>query len=134
MISNNDYWTFVVEKIITSSDILTASDTNIAQFEWNGVIIEDVIARTDSTGLAWGTNFQLLADDIVFFSTAISWLWADAIVDLRNASVTGIKTSLWTGTKNVSVQNTAADGTGAWTITIQLVCRKLDTNSTGYSI
>jgi len=134
MISNIDFWTFVIEKKITSSDILTASAVNIAQFVWNWVIIEDVIARTDSTGLAWGTNFQILADWIVFFSETVANLGADTIGDLNSASVTGIKTSVGTWDKYISVQNTVADGTGAWIITIQLVCRRLDSNSIWYSI
>jgi len=134
MISNIDFWTFVIEKKITSSDILTASAVNIAQLVWNWVIIEDVIARTDATGLAWGTNFQILADWIVFFAETVANLGADTIMDLNGASVTGIKTSVWTWDKYISVQNTAADGTGAWVITIQLVCRKLDSNSVWYSI
>lgn len=129
-----DYWTFVIEKKVTSSDILTASATNIAEFVWTWVIIEDVIVRTDSTWLAGWTNFQLKADGIVFFSEAVANLWADTIMDLKNASVTGIKAYMWNGTKYVSVQNTAAVGTGAWVITIQLVCRKLDWNVTWNAI
>lgn len=130
---NIDFWTFVVEKKITSST-LTTSAVNIAQFVGNGVIIEDVILRTDWTGLAGGTAFTLLADGITFLSTAISGLWANSIMDLRNASVTGIKTSVGAGTKYVSVANTVGAGTGAWVITVQLVCRKLDSVSTGYGI
>lgn len=126
--NNIDYGTFVVEKKITSSDI-TTSNVNIAEFVGNGVIIEDVIARTDSTGLAWGTNFTLSADGIVFFAEAVANLGADTIMDLTNASVTGIKASLGTGTKYVSVANTVGAGTGAGVITIQLVCRKLDLTS-----
>jgi len=132
--TNYDFWTFIVEKKITSSDILTASATNIAQFVWNWVILEDVIIRTDGTGLAWGTNFQLLADGIVFFAETVANLWADTIMDADTASVTGIKALLETWTKYVSVQNTAADWTWAWVATVQLICRKLDNVSTGNSI
>ena len=131
--NNIDYGTFVVEKKITSSDI-TTSAVNIAQFVWNWVMIEDVIVRTDDTGLATGTNFQLSADWIVFYAETVANLWADSISDLSNASVTGIRTSVWVGDKYVSVSNTVADGTGAGVITIQLLCRKLDLTSIWYPI
>lgn len=128
-----DFWTFIVEKEITSSD-LTTSNVNIAEFLGNGVIIEDVTVVTDSTWLAWGTNFQLKADWIVFFAETVANLGASAIMDLKNASVTGIQALLAKGTKYVSVANTVAVGTWAWTIKIALKCRKLDSNVDWFAI
>lgn len=131
--ANNDFRRFVIEKKLTSSDI-TTSDVNIAQFDWNGAIIEDIIIRTDSTGLAWGTNFQLKADWILFFVTATSWLGASAIMDMNWASVTGIQAILETGSKNITVSNTVAVWTGAWVATIEIVFRKLDSNTNWFAI
>ncbi len=129
-----NHWSFIIEKKVTSSDVLTASATNIAEIVGNGVVIEDVVVRTDATGLAGGTNFQLKADGIVFFSETVANLWASAIMDLNWASVTGIKALVTTGTKYISVQNTVADWTGAWVITLEFTCRKLDSTSTWNSI
>jgi len=131
--TNFDHWSFIIEKTITSST-LTTSAVNIAQLVGNGVIVEDIVVRTDATGLAWGTNFTLAADWITFFSTAISGLWASAVMDLANASVTGIKALIWAGSKYISVANTVAAWTGAWTITLQITCRKLDSTSTWNAI
>jgi len=128
-----EFWTYTIEKKVTSSTI-TTSAVNIAQVIWGGTIIEDIIVRTDSTGLAGWTNFTLSADWIVFFSTAVSWLGASSILDLNSASVTWIKALIESWVKNISVANTVAVWTGAWVITIELVCRRLDENSTGNAI
>lgn len=128
-----DYGKFLITKEIISST-LTTSDVNIAELIGNGAVVEEVLVRTDSTGLAWGTNFQLKADWIVFFSTAVSGLGASSIKDLGSASVTGVKAIVEEGTKYISVSNTVAVGTGAWVVTLVFVCRKLDQVSSGFAI
>ena len=122
-----DYWTFVIEKKITSST-LTTSDVNIAEFVWDGVIIEDVVAVTDSTWLAGGTNFQLKANGILFFVTTVASLWASTPLDLNGATVTGVKWIIGNGSQYISVSNTVAVGTGAGVITLKFICRKLAWN------
>lgn len=124
-----DLGQFMVQKDITSSTIKTATATNVFEVEGNGVVIEDVYVRTDSTGLAGGTAFQLLADGVVFFSTAISGLGASKVLDLANATVTKIKAPILAGTKYIAVQNTVADGTGAGIISVFIKVRRGDTNS-----
>lgn len=125
--NNNTF--IVVQRDITSSTIKTATDLNVFETIWNWLIVEEVILRTDATGLAWWTAMQLKADWIVFYSTAVSWLWASAIKDVKNASVTWSKATILAGTKYITVNSTVADCTWAWVVTVVLICRKIDSNS-----
>lgn len=75
--------------------------------------MDSVVVTTDTTGLASGTNFQLKADGVLFFSTAISGLGANSVKDIKNASVTGSTVVVPAGTKYITVSNTVAAGTGA---------------------
>lgn len=127
--NSTGFGTFQVQKDVTSSAILT-SDTNIIQCVGNGLLIEDVIARTDATGLATGTNLQLKADGVIFYSTAVSGLGANAVIDLRTASVKASKITIPPGTKYISISSTAAACTGAGVLTVTLKFQKLDNNST----
>lgn len=124
----NNVGVTVVQKDIVSSTI-TTSDVAVFQTIGNGLIIDDCIVTTDSTGLAGGTSFVLKADGRTFFSTAVSGLGATAVKDIKNASVTGSKVVVPEGTKNITVANTVAVGTGAGKATVTLVCRKVDGNS-----
>lgn len=115
---------------VVSSTIKTATDLNIFQCIGNGVMVDEVIVRTDATGVAGGTALVLKADGVVFFQTAISGLGASAVKDMRSASVTGVKISVPVGTKYITVNSTVADCTGAGVATVTLVTRRLDSNST----
>lgn len=123
---------FTIKKTITSSDIKTATDLDVTQVLQGavGAIIKDVVVRTDGTGLADGTNVSLKVSDgttaIAFFTEAVANLGADAIVDLANASVTGIKAPISYGEK-VVIDCTVADCTGDGTIDVYIEFEKLDT-------
>lgn len=123
-----DLGTFVVQKDIVSST-LTTSDVNIVEVLGEGIAIEDVIVRTDATGLAGATNFVLKADGITFFAEAVANLGANKIVDLTNASVTKTRAVIKAGTKYVTVAGTVGAGTGAGVISVFIRFRRLDTNS-----
>lgn len=123
---------FWIKKTLTSSAIVTAGVdvTGVASGE---IAIEDVIVKTDGTGLAAMTNFTLTTDNAkglaTFFSTAASGLGANKTIDLAGASVTKIKTVVEDG-KKVIAKATAADGTGAGTIDVYLLCRRLAMGNT----
>lgn len=121
--------TFWVKKTVTSSDIKTATAVDITGVSSGGELqVEDVIVKTDSTGLAGGTNFQILSDNAKglanIFVETVANLGASKTMDLSGASVTGIKTVIETG-KKLQVQNTDADGTGTGTIDIYVKLRRL---------
>lgn len=124
-----DLGVFVVQKQIVSST-LTTSDVNVFESLGNGLYIEEVVVRTDATGLAGPTNFTLKADGVSFFTTAVSGLWANAVISTKTASVLGTPVTIPAGTKYVTVTGTVASGTGAGVATVTLRCRKIDTNST----
>lgn len=124
---------FWVKKTLTSSACLASAATAITGTATGQLALLDVITKTDSTGLATGTNFQLLSDNAkglpVFFSTAISGLGASKSIDLTNASVTKIKTVIESG-KTVKQQNTVADSTGSGTIDVWMLFERIDDDAT----
>lgn len=127
-VNNNGVVT--VQRNVVSSTIKTATDLNIFQVGGNGFLVEDVIVRTDATGLAGGTALVLKADGIVFFQSAISGLGASAVKDIKNASVTGTKITVPVGTKYITISSTVADCTGSGVATVTLIGRRLDSSST----
>lgn len=127
--NSTGFGTFQVQKDVTSSAILT-SDTNIIQAIGNGLLIDEVIVRTDATGLATGTNLQLKADGVIFFSTVVSGLGATSVVDLRTATVKASKITIPAGTKYISISSTVGACTGAGVATVTIKFLQLDTNST----
>ena len=127
-VNNNGVVT--VQRDVVSSTIKTATDLNILQVGGNGFLVEDVVVRTDSTGLAGGTALVLKADGIVFFQTAISGLGASALKDFKSASVTAIQASVPAGAKYITISSTIADCTGAGVATVTLIGRRLDSTST----
>ena len=111
-----------MKKTIISSNILTASALDISLVSVNGELaIMDVICKTDATGLAGGTNFQILSNNAKglanIFVETVANLGANKTIDLTGASVTKIRSVLEVG-KKLQVQNTVGNGTGAGTIDI----------------
>ncbi len=131
--NSTGFGTFQVQKDVTSSAILT-SDTNIIQCIGNGLLLDEVVVRTDATGLATGTNLQLKADGVIFYSTVISGLGANAVVDLRTATVKGSKVTVPAGTKFISISSTVGACTGAGVATVTCKFIQFDTNSTANAI
>ena len=121
--------TFWVGKTVTSSAILTASAVDITGVSSGGYLfVEDVVVRTNSTGLAGGTNFQIKSNNTLglanIFVEAVANLGASKTVDLDGASVTKIRTILETG-KKLQVQSSVADCTGAGIIEIWVKFRRI---------
>jgi len=125
---------FWVKKTLTSSGILASAASDVTGVSSGGDLkINDVIVKTDSTGLAAGTNFELKTNNakglLNFFVTAVSGLGATKTIDLANASVTKIKTVLESG-KKIQVQSTAADCTGDGTIDVWIEFERIAAGAT----
>jgi len=125
---------FVIKKTVVSSTILTASAVDITGLSSGGELeVVNVIVKTDSTGLAGGTNFQILSNNAKglanIFVETVANLGANKTMDLNAASVTKIRTILESG-KKLQVQNTVANGSGAGTIDIYIVFRRLTPDAT----
>ena len=125
---------FWVKKTLTSSDIKFQSAIDVTGVSSGGALaIRDVILQTDSTGIATGTNFQLLTNNtkgvLIFLSQAISGLGANATVTLVDAATTKKPTVLETG-KKIQVQNTIADSTGGGTVDVYIRFERLAAGAT----
>lgn len=122
---------FIIKKTITSSSISNTALDLTAQ-SYGEFQIRNVILKTDSTGLATGTNLVVsttnakgLANVLV---EAISNLGANKTVDISSASVTKQPTVLSSGAK-VQLSCTGSACTGAGTVDVYLVLEAVDTNS-----
>ena len=124
---SRDYGVFSITRDVVSNT-LTTSDLNIMQSVGNGLVIEDVLVSTDGTGLAGGTNFQIKVNGIAFFAETVANLGANKFINLTKASVTGTQASV-EGSEYITVNTTAASGTGAGIATVIIRFRKLDVNS-----
>ena len=142
-------FTFWLKKTVTSSDI-TESPVAITSVAIGGELaIEDIIIKSDATGLAGGTTFRIVSDNAkgttTVFLTKVSKLGVYKSVNMtsefadpnnESAVITGgvtgrqvnIPTVLESG-KKLSVANTGAVGTGAGTIDIYIQFRKLSDSS-----
>lgn len=123
---------FWVKKTLTSSAI-TTTGIDVTGLATGQLAIADVVVKTDSTGLAGGTNLSLETNNAnglaAFFATAISGLGASKTIDLANASVTKIKTVLESGKKVVAKQTTTS-GTGGGTADVWILFSRIDENAT----
>jgi hypothetical protein len=125
---------FWIKKTVTSSAILEASSVDITGVSSVGELaITDVILKTDSTGLATGTNFELLTDNtkgiVNILVETVANLGANTTVTLLDASVTKKPTVLEVG-KKIQVHSTVAACTGAGTIDIYIKFQRLTTGAT----
>lgn len=125
---------FWIKKTVTSSAILEASDVDITGVSSGGELaIDEVIVKTDGTGLATGTNFELKSNNAKglenIFVETVANLGASKTVDLDTASVTGIKTVLESGAK-LQVHSTVAACDGAGTIDIYVKFIRLSAGAT----
>lgn len=110
----------LLKKTIVSSTITTAaqdlSTTSLGEF-----LVENVILKTNATGLAGATNFRVLSNNAVgalpILEEAVANLGASATVDIYTASVVKQRTVLESG-KKLQYLGTASAGTGAGTITV----------------
>ncbi len=120
---------FAVTKTFVSSGITTAMADITGVSSVGTILIEDIILKTDgSTGLATGTNLQISTNNAkggaLVMVTAVSGLGISKTIDGANASVSKTKVVLETG-KKLTIDCTAADCTGAGTVDVTLICRRL---------
>lgn len=125
---------FWVKKTVTSSAILAASAVDITGVSSGGDLeIEQIVVKSDSTGLATGTNFELKSNNakglLNIFVETVANLGASKTIDLDGASVTKIHTVLESG-KKLQVQSTVAACTGTGTIDIHIKFRRLAATAT----
>lgn len=129
--------TFWLKKTVTSSAILT---TNVAITEASTggeLMIEDIIIKSDSTGLAAGSTFRIVTNNAKgttgVFMHPVNLLGANRTVDMDNAEEYSVRdvnnrVILEEG-KTLSVNCTVTACTGAGTIDIYIKFRKLADNA-----
>lgn len=119
--------TIMVKRTITSSAILTASATTFLTATGE-LAIDNIIVKSDATGLAGGTNFQILTNNAKGLANilveTVANLGTNKTIDLNNASVTKIRSSIET-TKALQVQSTVGACTGSGTIDIIVAARRV---------
>lgn len=135
--------TFWVKKTVTSSAVLFATPTAITSVAVGGELaIEDIVIKTNTTGLATGTTFRVVSDNskgtVSVFLARVGRLGASTEKNFdtefgfaqNESSLLGInKPTILELGKKLSVQNTDADSTGAGTIDIYIKFRKLSDSS-----
>lgn len=119
---------FTIQKTITSSTITTSAQDLTLVSGGGELLIEDVILKTDGTGLAGPTNFRILSNNAkglaAILEEAVSNLGANKTVNLDTASVVKQRTILESG-KKLQFLGTASAGTGAGTVQVTAVLRRL---------
>lgn len=119
----NAYGGVVVAKFSgLSSDITTAAQ-NLATAYGGDISIENCIFNTDVTGLAGGTNLQLLNDNAIglniFFSHAVSGLSGNITKDFFTATVAQ-RVVIANGKHfQINCTGSVCTGAGVWTLEIQ---------------
>jgi hypothetical protein len=113
------------------SNTLTTSLANKLLVVGDGVVVEDVIAETDATGLAGATLFQVRKTDTVgnpiIFSEAVANLGANKTFDLSSATIKNRSTC--TNGTYIGVLGTSGAGTGAGVVRVTVKYRRLNQNS-----
>lgn len=124
--AGQEFWvskTGVVSSTITQVGV----DMTVASIG-GPIAIKDVILKTNATGLAGMTNFTMTVNNAngasVFLSQAAAGLGANATVQLSAAGTTKSETVIETG-KKITLKATVADGTGAGTIDIHMLCQRM---------
>jgi hypothetical protein len=125
--------TFLVKKTLVSSAVVQAGVDITGVSSGGELAIEDIVVKTNGTGLATGTNFVICSDNAnglanIFVETVAN-LGANKTMDLTGASVTKIRTVLETGKKLIA-KSTVADCDGAGTIDIYIKFRALTAGAT----
>lgn len=123
---------FWVTKTVTSVNI-TMAGVDLTGASDGALAITDVIAQTNSLGIAGGTNLQLVANNAsglaAFFETAVAGLGANKTVNLSTASVTGIRSVLESG-KKLTAKMTVANGSGLGQVTFYIKFERLTRSAT----
>ena len=124
--AGSEFW--LTKAGVVSSTVTQAGvDMTVASIG-GAIAIKDVILKTNGTGLAGMTNFTIVTNNangaVTFVSQAASGLGANVTLQLSAMGTTHSETILETG-KKITLKATVADGTGAGTIDIHLLCQRL---------
>lgn len=128
--------TFFIVKTIISSDITVAAQ-DLTTVATGRLLIEDIIVKTDSVGLAGATNFRILSDndkgELAILESVVSGLDGNKTFSLKNPnaqpSVVSEPTVLEAG-KKLQFLGTSSPGSGAGTIDVIIKFRRIDKNAT----
>ncbi len=124
---------FWVKKTLTSSAIVQAGVDITGVSSAGELAIEDVIVKTNSTGLAAGTNLEICSNNANGLANilveTVANLGANKTMDLTGASVTKIRPVLEVGKKLIA-KSTVADCTGAGTIDVYVKFKRLTAAAT----
>lgn len=122
---------YIIKKTLTSSSIPTAG-VDITDNAFGEFLITNVVLKTDSTGLAGGTNLQVTINNAKGLATCLEEtvdnLGANKCVDMSSASVSKQPTVLENG-KKITIKSTVGACTGSGTIDIYVIMEKLDQGS-----
>ena len=134
--------TFWLKKTVTSSAILTTSVDITGVAVGGELVIEDVLIKSDGTGLAAGTTFRVVSNNsngtTSVFMYPVAKLGANKQTSFERAFNDPATQSIVLGVnipvvlelgKKLSVSNTDAASTGAGTIDIYIKFRKLSDSS-----
>ena len=124
---------FWVTKTLISSTVTQAGVDITGVSSIGALAVEDIVVKTDATGLAAGTNFKIDSDNAKglasIFAETVANLGVSKTMDLSQASVTKIRSVLETGKKLIA-KSTVADCTGAGTIDVNIKFRRLVAGAT----
>lgn len=140
--SGSSFWRFYT---VTSSTITTTAQ-NLTVAATGRLFVKQIVVKTDGTGLAGGTNFQILSNNAkgvanIFVETVANLganitkvlspgvTGADVTTSAPTPTVTALPTILETG-KRIQYKNTVGAGTGAGTIDIAILFERVDDGAT----
>ena len=126
---------FIVKKTLTSSAVVQAGVDVTGLATGGDILIEDVIFQSNATGLVTGTNFQLKKSGgngllTVFEETIANIGGANKSESLGSGSVVAGDAFVLDSGRKLTANSTVADCTGAGTIDIYLVCRRVAAGAT----
>ncbi len=126
---------FIVKKTLTSSAVLQAGVDVTGLATGGDILIEDVIFQSDGTGLVTGTNFELKKNGgkgvLTVFSESIAAIGgANKSESLGTGSVVAGDAFVLESGQKLTANSTVADCTGAGTLDIYLICRRVAAGAT----
>ena len=120
---------FVVTKTLTSSAIVQAG-VDVTGVASGDIWVENIIVQSNSVGLVTGTNFEIQTNN----ANGKAKQWIEAVATIGGANKSGylLASGVTAGipfvlesTKKITCNTTVADGTGAGTITLYILCVRL---------
>lgn len=121
---------YITRRYTLTSSGITTSDQTLATVTGDGLILNAVYLKTDSTGLAGGTNFQLKvstpSSTVVTVAETVANLGANKIIN--TPSVTNLRSDI-VGGGVITYSSTVGACTGAGKIYITLRFNKVGANS-----